>query len=553
MRSRRNETNEESSVRGPNSALTAFLREQGITAEVIERRNRQREEQEELERAAVTQRVATDANSDIEELVDAATSKRRAADVSDDDGDDGNHDRDPDGKSYCLDCDVEFKITVLSKRAERNGRAGYLCADCTLIQQRKARNARRNEVEARKRRKKVAAALLDKQEYKLPSLQDICVKLISQNIEEVDAFGDIGTVNMRKISKILSKNRSLNGHTMTLFLDAGLKELEFWDCSNMDSDSYTKIAAFCPRIERLTLWMCGQLHNDNLRYIATNLPNLTHLTLNGPFLISDSCWQDFFEIVGSRLKGFHILNTHRFSNDSMVSLLENCGSGLEELTISRMDGLDSKPVYDILPHYLTKLKHLEISYPTKEELVDDALIVNLLSVNGETLETLILDGCSGLTDATLVSGIRPFCPSLRKLSLGLLDQITDDGASQLFTDWDINDGLMEVSLRRCTALTDAGVYPMLEHSRSTLIELNLNSVYGITTQMFQDWSRNLKLGLLTSLDIGFVQSVNDKAVSILGRVCPKLTILEVYGCNNCTQEATVRSGLRLIGRQTDNF
>lgn len=70
---------------------------------------------------------------------------------------------------------------------------------------------------------------------------------------------------------------------MTLFLTPDLKRLEFWDCSNVDSDSLNKIASFCPNLESLTLFMCGQLHNDNLQYFATNLTKLHDLALNGPF------------------------------------------------------------------------------------------------------------------------------------------------------------------------------------------------------------------------------------------------------------------------------
>lgn len=106
---------------------------------------------------------------------------------------------------------------------------------------------------------------------------------ITENIEDVDVLGDIGQMNMNRISMILSKNRSLNNKTISLFLSPDLKSLQFWDCSNVDSDSLNKIASYCPHLESLTLFMCGQLHNDNLQYFATQLTKLTELSLNGPF------------------------------------------------------------------------------------------------------------------------------------------------------------------------------------------------------------------------------------------------------------------------------
>ncbi|ODV84361.1 hypothetical protein CANARDRAFT_201121 [[Candida] arabinofermentans NRRL YB-2248] len=540
-------------VRGPSSALTSFLREQGINAEAI----RLRYEETLRQQAEQGTSILYEGDEETEEIrairQRASIKRSRANNDIDDDEAEINED-DGEGKNYCIECDKEFVVSVYSKKMENYGRIGYLCGDCTAIQIKKDRLSRANEIEARKRRKKVAAALLDREEYKLPSLQDCCIQIISKNIDDVELLGDIGVANSKKISRILSKNRSLDSKTMTLFLDPSLKEIEFWDCSNISSDALTQLAANCPLLESITLNLCGRLHNDNLLYYSDKLKNLQHLNLNGPFLINDSMWQGFFDSdVGRNLKGFHLRNTHRFMPDSLIALLDNCGNNLEYLTLSRLDGLTTKTAYDLLPHYLQKLKHLEISYPNKEELIDDDLIVSLLSINGETLETLILDGCSGLSDQFLIGGIRPFCPSLTKLSTVLLDQITDEGMTQLFTNWEINGGLMDINLSRCIEIGDDGAYAMLEHSGQTLVELSLNSVKLLTKKFFTRLSRNLRFPLLTALDIGFVRSCDDSVLAILSRIAPKLSILEIYGDNRCTHKAIVRSDLRVIGRQSDSI
>ncbi|KAG7825819.1 hypothetical protein KL919_000407 [Ogataea angusta] len=562
-RARQNGNQEEYQVQGPSSALTSFLREQGISAEAIRlryeeglrRQQEQASDGEEVENGESEESdeeilEGEDISEDVRLLRERARIKRRRArrdrELDDDEADEG--------KNFCIECDREFVISVYSKRMEKYGRIGYLCPECTSNEIKRQRLAKRNEIEARKRRKKVAAALLDKQEYKIPSLQDCCINVISKNIDQVDLLGDIGVVNMKKISRILSKNRSLDNRTMSLFLDSNMREIEFWDCSKIDSVALNKIPAYCPNVERLVLNMCGRLHKDNLKYYGEKFTNLRYLYLNGAFLINDQAWQDFFDSpVGKNLKGIHIKNTHRFSPDSLISLLDNCGNNLEELTLSRLDGLTSKNVYDLLPHYLRKLKHLEISYPNKEELIDDELIINLLGVNGETLESLVLDGCTGLTDQFLISGIKPFCPALTKLSLVLLDQITDVGVKELFTDWDMNGGLMEVNLARCIELGDEAVYALLEHSCQTLVELNLNSIKNLTRNFFKQIGRHLRFPLLTALDIGFVRSCDDSALAVLSRIAPKLSILEVYGNNRCTPAAIVRDSLKIIGRQSDSI
>lgn len=635
--------NTSSGVRGPNSALTEFLRNEGIT----ENFNRRRQEvvaaetdtaEAELtpEPAPASARTRTrtrtrtstrtrtrntiaDDDDDAEEeeddeeitqIKEAAKRKRRAAkrrnspsESSDSDFDLSDEDALANGSKFkkfgeedeCVDCESTFLITVYSRYDK--DRKGYLCETCNEELKKRERNARRNQLNARKKRKKMALALLDKTEIKVPSLQDICIKRITQNIEDVDILGDIGQANLNKISKILSRNRSLNNSTISLFLNPGLKSLEFWDCSNVDSDSLNKIALYCPGLESLTLFMCGHLHNDNLKYYSTNLCNLKELLLNGPFLISDVMWQDYFESPGTNLSLFEIRNTHRFGNDSLICLLENFGKELTLLKLSRLDGLNSAAIYDLIPHYLetNSLTSLELSYPTAEDLITDELLINILSVTGETITNLNVDGCINLTDKFLLEGVCKFCPNLTSLSMKLVDLVTNEGFAKAFNEYkEVNSsGLTEVALTKCTSLGDEAIYSLLSHSSHTLLELNLNSIHNITrhfwlqiftddydaskkalkeaveqeelqlqnnenadedeevSQKAQKYFAEIKFPLLTTLDVGFVRSVDNEILELIGEKCSKLKILEVYGNNKCTSRATIREGLLVIGRQSD--
>lgn len=607
-----------SNVRGPNSALTEFLRVEGITENF--RRRRERETEQQI--ADLTQDSSDDVNEssttadnteveastsgsrstirDIEEDEDvqqirlAARRKRRAAgeQISDDE-DDGNNVGDSDDEDYvvgneykiegeedtCIECHQPFKLSVYSRYDKL--RKGYLCEDCNELIKAEERKKRKNQMSAKRRRKRVAQALLDKSFVKIPSLQDVCIKVITSNIDQVETLGDIGTSNLNEISKILSKNRSLDNSTMALFLNPNMTKIEFWDCSNVDSDSFNKIASFCPNLTSLTLFMCGQFHNDNLVYFSDKL-NLNELNLNGPFLISDVMWQEFFENGGKNLENFEIRNTHRFGNDSLISLLENCGSSLKSLKLSRLDGIDSAAMYELIPHYLTQncLETLEISYPKSEELVTNELIINVLSMCEGSLSSLNLDGCSDLTDLFTQEMVKFNLDKLTSLSLKNLDQIKDFD----FTNFK-NNGLISLNLYKCVELSEASVYSILKHSCSTLVELCLNSVpvsKNFWWQIFtpnndelkkrylksdsDDESENddedddespkafydeLSFPNLTSLDLGFVRSVDDQVLNLISKKCPKLKVLEVFGDNRCTFGAKVREDLIIIGRQGD--
>ena len=47
------------------------------------------------------------------------------------------------------------------------------------------------------------------EERRLPSLTSLCVKVVSQHIDDVEALGDIGGMNLDHIAKAIAKDRSL--------------------------------------------------------------------------------------------------------------------------------------------------------------------------------------------------------------------------------------------------------------------------------------------------------------------------------------------------------
>jgi DNA repair protein RAD7 len=448
---------------------------------------------------------------------------------------------------FCAKCQCRFTVTVYARQTE-DGR--LLCRACGLEENPKQEKSR----VAKKQRKRVAAALLDKKDInKVASLQDWCISTVVKYIDDVDALGDVGLLNMEKISRIVCRNRRLTSTTLKLFLAPALQKLTFWDCSELKSDALDLIPAYCPNIDTLTLGMCGQLTNENLGYFASNLGNLRRIYLDGPFLINKETWMSFLEIVGPRLLEFHVKNTHRIDAEILANMVENCPI-LTHLTLSRLSGVEDDAVIHLLAD-LPKLQHLELSYlgndssRPDEPVVTDSSVITILNSVGSQLKSLVLDGCTGLTDQTLVEGIRPCCGSLRNLSLVLLDQLTDEGVEGLFTDWTINSGITSISLKRCIGVADAGVSAVLNHSKDTLVQVDFNSV--LATQ------ESLKLlnGCLnlTTLDLGFVRATNDELIESLDKTCPHLSLIEVYGDPKVTASCRVSAGRRLIGRQTDTI
>lgn len=66
----------------------------------------------------------------------------------------------------------------------------------------------------------------------LPTLQSLCITLIGKHIESIDELGDVGSINLDKICKIVCKARALNPANLSLFVDIGHSELTLYDCTS---------------------------------------------------------------------------------------------------------------------------------------------------------------------------------------------------------------------------------------------------------------------------------------------------------------------------------
>lgn len=536
-------------VRGPNLALTAFLREHGITDDLIRRRQARQhvEDVEEVQEAE----PGEESDSELEIRI-AARRKRRAAKENASDYTDSGLDGEPElsvgpgQPTACESCDGKFTITSFTKRGKEGG---YLCATCAAQEIEKNKAAYKKNLAARKRRKKLAAALLDRQELSFPTLQDFCIRVIVANLDHIEELGDIGARNLDKISKIICKNRALTDASIPLFLGPDTKSLRLWDCAKVTKSGLMQIGAYCPNLESLSLQYAAALDNQVLDYFAEKLGHLTSLELNGSFLMNDETWCGFLTRVGPQLTSLKITNSNRFGDQSIAHLVTHCRK-LESLKLSRLDNVLDKKLYLRLQELSPCLKLLEISYPTNETLVDDVTVVLILESLGFSLESLNLDGCSALGDEFLTVGIKQYCPELKNLSLQYLDQITDTGIKDLFTEWGSNQGLFLVDLLKCVMVGDLGLQALLTHLGTSLVELNINSV-SITYDTIE-FLAGKTLPLLTTLDCGFCRCIDNSAMKVFEQVCPKLKLIEVFG-NNRVRGGNFRRGLQVIGRQSDSI
>lgn len=568
--------NRTSGIKGPNSALTQFLQEEGISAEAIKQRWKDRfhrkEVQEQQSENSVDDKAQIEKNKldeeQIEDLDSNNYSRSSSSSAEEEEEEEtetdnesvnrtkrSNFDEDSDEEEYD---ESSSKVQILSKSSNK-------LQDGNL-----KRIKNKKILENRRKRKKRAEILLDRKEKTLPSLQELCLNKITENIiswEKTSSMakdnslftqlrenlGGISNENLDSLAKALSKNRALDDTTLQLFLKTDLKSLAFHDCSKISYEGYKTLAIFSPHLESLTLNMCGQLNNEALMYLAEKLTKLKSLKLDGPFLINEETWDKFFKAMSGRLKEFHVSNTHRITDRNLLTLLNTSQSVLESLGLSRLDSISN---YAMIPQYLqcTSFHTLHIQYPYNEEDVTDEVIINILGQVGHTLKNLSLDGCLELTDSFVINGMGAYLSGnnnvntvLETLSLAELDQLSTDSLVYFLSQISLP-SLKSFSISRCIQLEDPVIQELLLNSaKNSLVTLDLNSLKLLTDQAFT----LMKCPNLEYIDLGFVRCVSDEVIELLGKQNPKLKLLEVFGDNKITDRVKLRKGLTLIGLQSD--
>lgn len=531
-----------SRVRGPNSALTEFLRSQGIDANEIRRRHEQRirnEEDEEAERDGpdgvdteeIKEELINGESADDEEIsriAEAAATKRSA-----------DYNADHDGIAICASCHSRFTITVYSKPAP-NSDNEFLCRACTNNLRPKPAKTK-EKANNNKKRKKVAAELLDQKFLTPPSLQDLCITKAAERIDSITELGYLNVSALNKISRILTKNRRLSSKTMQLFLRPGVTSLEFWDCSRISPETFNLIPSLCPNLENLVLGMCGQLCGENLLRIA-EIPNLVSLHLDGPFMVRKEAWLDFIDLVGPKIKSLSIASLYRFDAEVLALLAESCVS-LEHLALRSLCQLhDSTPFYMLSS--LVGLRYLEISDLEPDAWSDEALVQILNSV-GSQLHTLIIKNPGDALSDRVVDAISQCCGSLTHLELVNFTEISDDSVANMFHHWSSvksNTGLQYLSLERCFSVGNRAVLAAIEHSGHSLVELSINSLNKTEPQTIEKLAA---LPKLSKLDIGFVGQVNPRQIYKLS-TSKSLTQVLAFG-NIRISGMPLPTGIALLG------
>ncbi|KAK0453698.1 RNI-like protein [Armillaria borealis] len=575
-------------VRGPTSALTEFLRDSGITATTIARRaataNRPAagpsnapEEADDVEAdqedVAQVPRRRTRGNrrsgyvsDELDEpaspakkqkLSKAAEAKLKKAKKSKKtDKDDEDEDEDtytalprsmfptagssskPAVGSFdiCATCEKQYTVTKYTMAA--NSGTGYLCHPCAKSS---GTDPFKKPTVPRKRKPAAAKRVVNYEERLFPSLASLCIQIISRYIDDIEALGDIGVLNMEAISKAISKNRSLTSTNAQLFYGPENTVLTLYDATKLTPDALQTLAHLNPNLTTLRLDFCGLLSDEVMSVWSTSLPNLVSLQLLGPFLVRPSSWINFFE-SHPQLECFKITQSPRFDVKCVETLITTSQKTLHTLGLKEV-GKMSDEFLNCIKLLEGQLTYLDISEPS--ESCSEAAIIEMLSTVASTLTHLDLSNHTEVSDKVLRLGLQPYSKAITSLGLKDLPELTDTGVADFFNSWTDNPPLTFLDISRIHLLTKDALLAILAHSGSCLQELNINGWRDIDNESLEEIGKQARD--LKKVDLGFCRGVDDFTVkSIIDGSKGGLQEVKVWGCNRVEGKWTVSGKQRHI-------
>ncbi|KAH9961086.1 RNI-like protein [Russula dissimulans] len=533
-------------VRGPTSALTEFLRESGISHALIRRRGQQQQQQQaeagpsnasgsgtrtplEKQKAAAKKRAKKHDNDDYEDDEDEYTALSKSLWTNK-----SSNPKPPVGSlEKCAKCSKQFTVTKYTMVA--NPPPGYLCHSCA-----KASGADPFKKPTAPRKRKSAAEkriVTNYQKRKFPTLVSLCTKIISKHINDVEAFGDIGSINLDKIIRVLCRNRSLTPENATLFYDVKNTNLSIYDGTKLEQNALKTLALLNPNLTSLRIDFCGHLDDAVLDAWSTSLPSLTRFELLGPFLVRVPAWVRFFQ-SHLQLEAVLLRHSPRFDLECM-STLANCCSSITELCLKDIGKLDDT----FLPYISSfrQLKQLDLSSP--QTSCSEGGLIDLLEKCGARLTHLDLSGHEELGDDFLKYGIQEYAPNLVSLKLDNLPALTDEGVAVFFRTWQPS-VLSNLSIARAPNVGTQALPALLECAGSTLSTLSINAWNETTAEALTDIANAQEL---RTLDIGWNREVDNFVIKAIMDGCPKLEEIKCWGCNRVTAGCPRKSNVSLLG------
>ncbi|XP_060208922.1 EIN3-binding F-box protein 1-like [Lycium barbarum] len=305
-----------------------------------------------------------------------------------------------------------------------------------------------------------------------------------------------------------------------------LRALSLWNVSSVSDEGLSEIAEGCHLLEKLDLCQCPAITDKSLLAIAKNCPSLTSLTIESCSNIGNESLQAVGRFC-PKLKFVSLRNCPLIGDRGIASLFSSAGHVLEKVKLHALN------ISDIS---LAVIGHYGIA-------VTDIALIGLQNINErgfwvmgngqglQKLRSLAIAACQGVTDLGF-EALGKGCPNLKLFCLRKCTVLSDNGLVAFAKG---SGALENLQLEECHRITQAGLFGVLLNCGEKLKALSLVNCFGVKDLACR-FPSVLPCNSLQSLAIRNCPGVGNATLAIVGRLCTKLTHLELSGLLGVTDE-----------------
>ncbi|GAB9464391.1 Rni-like protein [Globisporangium polare] len=375
-------------------------------------------------------------------------------------------------------------------------------------------------------RKKPRTTVLT-QDNLVASLQELALQCLAKHIDLLPTLEYIDATARAQVANAVVKLRRMKSEVLPLFIYPGVTEIDIPDCSNIDEGSFLRTLKECLdhgglSLTTLRLGLCGRcIADDAILDLGDSLRSVEQLRVQGCYRLSDAGCEALVRRCAPSLQEFELSCNQRITKQSVDYFSEL--AQLHSLTLSECPQLDDAALSALLT--MPRLRKLALNQ--MERLTDDFICE--LAKSLPDLEELSLARCSQLSNAA-VQAILENCRSLRVVDLSDLHLLTDECFEPIRAH---GHPLRRVTIRGCLGFTDAAIAHLASGASEYLEVLEMSSVAEATDASLMVL-KEFCARSLRELDISFCRKMAEDALGVLVDECEALSSLKLWGCTQIT-------------------
>ncbi|CAN8287842.1 unnamed protein product [Cochlearia groenlandica] len=304
-----------------------------------------------------------------------------------------------------------------------------------------------------------------------------------------------------------------------------LKCLSLWNLSTVSDNGLLEIAEGCSKLQKLELNRCNSITDKGLVAIAKSCANLVELTLEACPRIGDEGLQAIARSC-TKLKSVTIKNCPLVRDQGIAALLSNSTYSLTKLKLQMLNITDVSLA--VVGHYGLSITDLVLS--GLSHVGEKGFWVMGNGVGLQKLNSLTITTCQGVTDMGLES-VGKGCPNMKKAFIGKSTLVSDNG---LVSFAKASLSLESLHLEECHRVTQFGLFGSLLNCPEKLKAFTLVNCLGIKDLTTGLPSSSPRVNALRSLSIRNCPGFGDANLAAIGKLCPKLEDIDLYGLKGIT-------------------